>query len=90
MNLCKLTEIKTIGRHSTWNNKQDGEDRVFSRIDRVLANAEWEDMKDTIEAAFLPKGGFDHYPMVLSCYTSRPQEEAFQILWYVEYHSQVH
>lgn len=38
MKFYRLAEIKTIGRHFTWNNKQDGVDRVFSRIDRVLEN----------------------------------------------------
>ncbi|XP_056685451.1 uncharacterized protein [Spinacia oleracea] len=36
---CNLSTVKTVGRQFTWSNKQVGEDRVLSRIDRVLANA---------------------------------------------------
>ncbi|XP_021848076.2 uncharacterized protein [Spinacia oleracea] len=78
MNVCRLTEVKTMGRFFTWNNKQDGEDRVFSRIDRVLANAEWDALLENVEATFLPEGEFDHCPMVLSCYTARAQRKPFR------------
>lgn len=54
MSYCNLTEVKTIGRQYTSTNKQDGEARVFSIIDRVLAKSIWEDMFPTIEATFLP------------------------------------
>lgn len=58
-----LTEVKTVGRHFTWNNKQDGDDRVFRRIDRVLSNSLWDDKFTTAEAMFLPEGTYDpaHY-----------------------------
>ncbi|XP_056691817.1 uncharacterized protein [Spinacia oleracea] len=62
---CNLSTIKTVGRQYTWNNKQEGEARVFSRIDRVLANASWLDLFPTAEANYLPEGEFDHSPMLL-------------------------
>ncbi|XP_021837039.1 uncharacterized protein [Spinacia oleracea] len=62
---CNLSTIKTVGRQYTWNNKQEGEARVFSRIDRVLANASWLDLFPTAEANYLPKGEFDHSPLLL-------------------------
>lgn len=77
---CKLTEVKTVGRLYTWNNKQDGEDRVFSRIDRVLANSEWNDLFDTAEANFMPEGHYDHSPMLLNCYQRAPQKRPFRFL----------
>lgn len=43
MATCELTEVNTVVRLLTWNNKLDGVDRVFTRIDRVLANSLWED-----------------------------------------------
>ena len=33
-----LEDHKSSGPFFTWSNKQEGEDRVFSKIDRVLAN----------------------------------------------------
>lgn len=53
---CDLTTIKTVGRQYTWNNKQEGEARVFSRIDRVLSNASWTDLFPTVLFSF---GVFD-------------------------------
>ncbi|XP_021836641.2 uncharacterized protein [Spinacia oleracea] len=66
MAFCQLTTIKTVGRKFTWNNKQDGVDRVFTRIDRVLANSNWGDCFENAEACFLPEEDFDHCPMVLN------------------------
>lgn len=49
MNHYCLTEVKTVGRHFTWNNKQD---RVFTRIDRVPANPKWHTLYDSAEASY--------------------------------------
>lgn len=38
INYCDIMDVKATGRYFTWNNKQDGDHRMFSRIDRVLAN----------------------------------------------------
>ena len=38
---CRLVDIKQAGRYFTWTNKQEGENHVFSKLDRVMANAEW-------------------------------------------------
>ncbi|XP_021844981.2 uncharacterized protein [Spinacia oleracea] len=78
MNYCQLTEVKTVGRFYTWNNKQDGAYRVFSRIDRVLANTKWGDLYYSAEAAYLREGDFDHCPMVLNCYQKSPQKRPFR------------
>ncbi|XP_056695032.1 uncharacterized protein [Spinacia oleracea] len=75
---CNLQEIKTVGRHYTWTNKQEGSNRVFSRIDRVLANPLWEDTFLTAEATFLPEDTFDHCPMVLSCYRTSHIKKPFR------------
>ncbi|XP_021845359.2 uncharacterized protein [Spinacia oleracea] len=78
MHYCQLNEVKTMGRFYTWNNKQDGADRVFSRIDRVLANTKWGDRFELAEATFLPEGDFDHCPMVLNCYQNSPHKRPFR------------
>lgn len=38
LNECQVIDVKATGKYYTWSNKQEGEQRVFSRIDRVLAN----------------------------------------------------
>ncbi|XP_056685999.1 uncharacterized protein [Spinacia oleracea] len=75
---CQLTEVKTIGRLYTWNNKQDGGNRVFSRIDRVLSNSAWDVMFPNAEALYLPEGTYDHCPMVLSSYPTMHQKKPFR------------
>uniref|UniRef100_A0A803QQC4 Reverse transcriptase domain-containing protein n=1 Tax=Cannabis sativa TaxID=3483 RepID=A0A803QQC4_CANSA len=38
VNCCNLEDIKSNGNFFAWTNKQHGEDRIFSKIDRVLSN----------------------------------------------------
>ncbi|XP_074303649.1 uncharacterized protein LOC141638125 [Silene latifolia] len=38
---CGLYDLVVQGAYYTWNNKQEGDARVFSRIDRVLDNDQW-------------------------------------------------
>lgn len=78
MTTCNLSVIKTVGRQFTWSNKQGGIHKVFTRIDRVLANTQWEDLFPTTEASFLPEGDFDHCPMILSCYRDSTQKRPFR------------
>lgn len=78
MAFCNLTKVKTVGRQYTWTNKQEGNARVFSRIDRVLANSAWEDLFPVVEATFLSGGSFDRCPMILSSYTSSNQKRPFR------------
>lgn len=78
MAACGLTEVKTMGRQFTMTNKQDGSSKVFSRIDRVLANALWEDTFPTVEATFLPEHTYDHCPMILSCYNDSLSKKPFR------------
>lgn len=37
----KLNELNWEGDYYTWSNKQDGGDRIWSRIDRAFGNYEW-------------------------------------------------
>lgn len=56
-----LFDLKTVGRQFSRNNKQDGVDRVLSRIERVLSNSAWSDLFPTTEANFLREGSFDQW-----------------------------
>lgn len=40
---CAVQDIKTSGCLNTWNSKQEGISRVFSKIDRMVANREWQE-----------------------------------------------
>uniref|UniRef100_A0A803PRH6 Reverse transcriptase domain-containing protein n=1 Tax=Cannabis sativa TaxID=3483 RepID=A0A803PRH6_CANSA len=47
-----------------------GEDRFFSKIDRVLANQSWLDAYQTAEVLYLNEGTFDHSPGLLTIHPS--------------------
>ncbi|XP_062118460.1 uncharacterized protein LOC133832091 [Humulus lupulus] len=40
---CNLEDVKFTGSFFTWTNKQQGDDRIYSKIDRVMANQRWLD-----------------------------------------------
>ncbi|XP_074290907.1 uncharacterized protein LOC141617632 [Silene latifolia] len=61
-----LVDLRGQGAFFTWNNKQDPSSRHFSRIDRFLVNEDWLNMYTDAYASFLPKGLFDHNPIVVS------------------------
>ncbi|XP_062100704.1 uncharacterized protein LOC133806603 [Humulus lupulus] len=70
VNSCGLEDVKYNGRFFTWNNKQDGKNRVYAKLDRFLATSEWIDTYSTSEVSFLPEGNFDHSPALLTVYPS--------------------
>ncbi|XP_062076508.1 uncharacterized protein LOC133781498 [Humulus lupulus] len=66
VNKCGLEDVKYNGRFFTWNNKQDGKNRVYAKLDRFLATSDWIDTYSTVEVSFLPEGDFDHSPALLT------------------------
>ena len=65
---CHLEDVKTTRRYFTWNNEQEGDKRVFSSIDRALTDVECSDKYEMAEVVYLPKGSFDHTPLLLCIY----------------------
>ncbi|XP_074313875.1 uncharacterized protein LOC141649075 [Silene latifolia] len=65
LHCCDLVDIKAIGSFFTWNNKQELETLVYSRLDRCLINDEWMNMFPEAYAYFMPEGYFDHCPCVV-------------------------
>ena len=68
VDICGLEDVKAAGHFYTWSNKQAGEARVFSKIDRVMANDLWFQNYPNAEAGFLSEGEYDHCPIVLAVY----------------------
>ncbi|XP_074288442.1 uncharacterized protein LOC141613597 [Silene latifolia] len=62
---CGLYDLVSSGAFYTWNNKQEGVDRVFSRIDRVMANDQWLLQGPSGTVTFLPEGLYDHSPCLM-------------------------
>lgn len=65
MATCEIRDMKYNGRFDTWNNKQMGNRRVFSKIDRVMCNDDWHNTFPNAETIFLPEGNFDHSPILV-------------------------
>ncbi|XP_019237563.1 PREDICTED: uncharacterized protein LOC109217751 [Nicotiana attenuata] len=56
-----LAELKTIGRNYTWTNNH-----VHSRIDIILANAEWVQKWPNMEGTIMQPGFSDHCPLMVT------------------------
>ncbi|XP_060968791.1 uncharacterized protein LOC115710551 [Cannabis sativa] len=63
---CHLEDVKFVGSFFTWCNKQLGDERIYSKIDRVLANPIWLDEHPNAEVVFQNEGLLDHSPAVLA------------------------
>lgn len=57
---CFVEDIKCTGNFFTWNNKQHGDARVLSKLDRVLANQALQDIYSLEKVCFQCKRDFDH------------------------------
>ncbi|XP_030479170.1 uncharacterized protein LOC115696410 [Cannabis sativa] len=66
VNSCQLEDIKSSENFYTWSNKQHGDDRIFSKIDIMLANQGWLNTYENAEVLFLNEGLFDHSLVVLT------------------------
>ncbi|XP_074300815.1 uncharacterized protein LOC141632139 [Silene latifolia] len=62
---CGLVDSPAMGSFFTWNNKQEVNARVYSRLDRFLINSDWSCSMSDNYAHFLPEGYFDHTPCIL-------------------------
>ncbi|XP_074283945.1 uncharacterized protein LOC141608498 [Silene latifolia] len=71
---CNLTEMKTVGAFFTWNNKHENGTKVYSKLDRVLINADWLTTVPECYANFLPEGLFDHCPCLIKLTADMPRK----------------
>ncbi|XP_074304161.1 uncharacterized protein LOC141638873 [Silene latifolia] len=72
---CGLYDLSSTGAYFTWNNKQEGDERVFSRIDRVMANDEWILNGPDGGITFLPEGLYDHSPCLIEFWTDHTRQK---------------
>ncbi|XP_048491131.1 uncharacterized protein LOC125492556 [Beta vulgaris subsp. vulgaris] len=75
---CGVNDIKQAGRFFTWNSKQEGFQRVFSKIDRVMANNEWLEAFENGLVTYLPDGEYDHCPGVLCIHKESSRKKPFR------------
>ncbi|XP_074310090.1 uncharacterized protein LOC141645569 [Silene latifolia] len=62
---CQVQDIKAICSFFTWNKKQGGITRKYSRLDRFLVNEDWLSVFPDAYANFMPEGIFYHCPCVV-------------------------
>ncbi|RAL52409.1 hypothetical protein DM860_007266 [Cuscuta australis] len=60
---CGLEEMPFSGPYFTWNNKQKGGDRIYSKLDRMVANIEWV-LKMGTKTVIIHEGISDHCPLI--------------------------
>ncbi|KAK9750933.1 hypothetical protein RND81_02G230600 [Saponaria officinalis] len=77
---CALDDIQSSGCVFTWTNKQDGEARVWCKLDRALANHQWLSKFSCSYAQFLPAGVSDHSPVVVTIMEDKPPKSRFSFL----------
>ncbi|XP_048492984.1 uncharacterized protein LOC104907175 [Beta vulgaris subsp. vulgaris] len=63
---CGLDDKRSSRYFFTWNNKQQGDARVFSKLDRIMANEAWIDTYESAEGCFMQEEEYDHTPALLS------------------------
>ncbi|XP_019234732.1 PREDICTED: uncharacterized protein LOC109215172 [Nicotiana attenuata] len=81
VNTCNLTDLGFKGSIFTWWNGRAEDDCIFKRLDKCLANAEFQQMLPTIEVSHLSKTGSDHSPMLLKGSADEiPVKKAFRFL----------
>uniref|UniRef100_A0A803QR69 DUF4283 domain-containing protein n=1 Tax=Cannabis sativa TaxID=3483 RepID=A0A803QR69_CANSA len=66
--ICHLEDLKASGNFYRWCNKRQDDERIYSKIDRVLVNEAWLDKLANSEVVFLTEGAFDHTQIVLTIY----------------------
>ncbi|KAL9227860.1 hypothetical protein vseg_003502 [Gypsophila vaccaria] len=77
---CGLMDIYSTGSFYTWNNKQQPESRIYSRLDKFMINKEWSDLLQGAYAHFHPEGLYDHTPCIVSFTLHSPRRHSFKYL----------
>lgn len=66
LNQAELMELPHINGSTSWSNKRVGNDRVLSKIDRILINREWLMLWPQVKVCYHPCGTSDHDPMTIN------------------------
>lgn len=66
-----LNELNWRGEYYTWTNKQHGDDRICSRLDRAFGNYEWMMQWGQVTTEYNVPGIFDHAPIILNLHSNK-------------------
>ncbi|XP_062113347.1 uncharacterized protein LOC133824478 [Humulus lupulus] len=60
-----VEEMKLLGSFYTWSNNQEGDNRIYSKLDRVFVNEDWLDIFPSVIAAARWEVTSDHCVIIL-------------------------
>lgn len=63
---CNFKDMGYYGLHFTWCNQQEGDDRIYLRLDRAFATIDWLDHFSSIKVHHLLDITSDHCPLLLT------------------------
>ncbi|XP_074299600.1 uncharacterized protein LOC141630734 [Silene latifolia] len=90
---CEVDDVYGTGSELTWNNKQEDEGQVWSKLDRALANSSWLTTFPATSAKFLAPGISDHSPTLVTVFEDQKVHARFSFLncWieHPDYHTTV-
>ncbi|KAH6760569.1 hypothetical protein C2S51_017518 [Perilla frutescens var. frutescens] len=64
---CHLIDLGYCVNQFTWSNGRGGDDNVLERLDRALANRDWQRLYPHYNIKHLPRYKSDHNPILLDC-----------------------
>ena len=63
---CKFKDLGYCGPDFTWCNMQEGERRMYLRLDQALATPEWIEYYKDIKVHHLVESTFDHCTLLIT------------------------
>ncbi|XP_074277356.1 uncharacterized protein LOC141600993 [Silene latifolia] len=77
---CEVEDLTSSGCDFSWNNKQLPESRVWTKLDRALANVQWLTYFPATSAHFPEPGVSDHSPVVVTIFEDPCRKSRFSFL----------
>ncbi|XP_074299196.1 uncharacterized protein LOC141630249 [Silene latifolia] len=77
---CQLEDLHSFGCEYTWTNKQENATRIWSRLDRVVANSLWLIQFPNTQVNVLASGISDHSPLLVTLQDHYQHKRRFSYL----------
>ncbi|XP_074313791.1 uncharacterized protein LOC141648984 [Silene latifolia] len=77
---CQLDDLHSFGCEHTWTNKREVNARIWSKLDRVLANPLWLVKYPQTQVNILPSGISDHSPLLVTIQEAYKPKKRFSYL----------